>query len=126
VVILFPLQAFILICSIVVIVLGARTGITHVSKFDPTNTTHVIIASALGGKNGSLSTLNGENAIHADDKALNLKVEYRHDVQSFQEVGRGDGREYTELANLQPADEPDHPSNNRLSVRKPFIRVATG
>jgi hypothetical protein len=108
-----------------VIVLGARTGISHVSKFDPTNTTHVIIASALGGKNGSLSTLNGENAIHADDKALNLKVEYRHDVQSFQEVGRGDGREYTELSNLQPADEPDHPSNSRLSVRKPFIRVAT-
>ena len=42
--ILFPLMGFVLLCSIAVIVLGARTGIGHVSKFDPTNTTHIIIA----------------------------------------------------------------------------------
>ena len=44
IVILFPLMAFVLILSIAVIVLGARTGISHVSRFDPTNTTHIIIA----------------------------------------------------------------------------------
>lgn len=44
VVILFPLMGLVLLISITVIVLGARTGISHVSKFDPTNPTHIIIA----------------------------------------------------------------------------------
>lgn len=44
VVILFPLMALVLILSITVIVLGARIGVSHVSKFDPKNPTHIIIA----------------------------------------------------------------------------------
>ncbi len=44
VVILFPLMAFVLLCSITVIALGIRTGVGHVTRFDPTNTTHIIIA----------------------------------------------------------------------------------
>jgi hypothetical protein len=44
VLILFPLMGFVLLCSITVVALGVRTGIGHITKFDPTNTTHLIIA----------------------------------------------------------------------------------
>ena len=47
---LFPLQGFILLCAGVVVFIGARTGVREVSTFDPTNTTHIIVAAAIGGK----------------------------------------------------------------------------
>lgn len=57
--------------------------------------------SALGGRNGRLATLNGEDAIHADAKALNMKIEYREDMQGFQEVHREHRVGYTEWRDLR-------------------------
>ena len=71
------------------------------SKFDPTNTTHLIVAASLGGRNGGLGSLNHEDALHVHEKALNVKVEYKG-LNGFQEA---DGRAYTELSNLQASNE---------------------
>ncbi|KAK3697086.1 hypothetical protein LTR37_017684 [Vermiconidia calcicola] len=123
---LFPLQGFILLCAITVVVIGARTGVRHVSKFDPTNTTHLIIAAGIGGRNGGLGALSGENAIHADAKALNMKIEYKN-LQGFQEVTRGgDAVQYTELSDLRQEDEVGQTSRPGLFGRKPFVRTITG
>ena len=122
---LFPLQGFILLCAIFVVVMGATTGVKHVSTFDPTNTTHIIIASALGGKNGGLGALGGESAIHADARALNLKVEYKG-LNGFQEVNSVSELDETELQEYQGANETNRPSKPALFARRPFLRTTTG
>lgn len=125
---LFPLQGFVLLCAIFVVAMGARTGVKYVTEFDPTNTTHLIVASALGGRNGGLGALRGENAVTTHTEALNLKIEYR-DSQGFQEkeVNNHGRLEYTELQNL---GTPDATSQRRsmsaLFARRPFMRTATG
>ena len=122
---LFPLQGFILICAIVVVVIGARTGVKHVSRFDPTNTTHLIVASAQGASRGQLHALRGEDAIHTDAKALNLKIEYNH-LQGFQEASNLSNSDYTELSDLdrRHADTPMQPKTN-IFKRMPFARTNT-
>ena len=122
---LFPLQGFILLCAITVVIIGARTGVKHVSTFDPTNTTHLIVASALGGRNGGLGALRGENAIRADAKALNLKVEYK-DLHGFQEVNNLGDLEYTELQDRGGTGEARQSLKPALFARRPFMRTTTG
>ena len=118
---LFPLQGFILICAIVVVVIGSRTGVKHVSKFDPTNTTHLIVASAQGASRGGLHALRGEDAIHADAKALNLKIEYNH-MQGFQEVCNLSNSDYTELS--EPATWRRHSEGPRQPKSALFSRFS--
>lgn len=92
---LLPLQAFLLVCAAVIVFTGFKTGVRNVSKFDPTNTTCLIVASAAGGKNGGLAELRGEDAIQVDEKALALKIQYMG-LEGLQEVhgqGRDDGVE---------------------------------
>ena len=122
---LFPLLGFVLLCAITVITIGARTGVGHVSTFDPTNTTHLIVASALGGRNGGLGALRGENAVYAHTKALNLKIEYK-DLQGFQEVSGHGEMQYTELQNLGSPDLESERPKSALFGRRPFVRTTTG
>lgn len=119
---LFPLQGFILVCSIVVVVIGSRTGVKHVSRFDPTNTTHLIVASAQGASRGQLHALKGEDAIHANTRALNIKIEYNH-LQGFQEASNLSNSDYTELSDMdrRPVDVP----KANLFSRIPFKRTDT-
>lgn len=119
---LFPLQGFILICAIVVVVTGSRTGVKYVSRFDPTNTTHLIVASAQGASRGGLHALRGEDAIHADAKALNLKIEYNH-MQGFQEASNLSNSDYTELSifDRRHSEGPRRPRSARFS-KIPFSR----
>ena len=121
---LFPLQGFVLVCAIGVIIIGWRTGVKHVSHFDPTNTTHLIVASAIGGRNGGLGALRGENAIHADDRALNLRIEYK-DSHGLQEVGEHGEAAYTELQDFRGASGPSQAPKPALFARRPFMRRTT-
>ena len=124
---LFPLQGFILICAIVVVVIGSKTGVKHVSKFDPTNTTHLIVASAQGASRGGLHALRGEDAIHADAKALNLKIEYNH-MQGFNEVSNLSNSDYTELSEpsvWRRQTEGPRPLKSTLLSRLSFSRSNT-
>lgn len=122
---LFPIQGFILICAIFVVVIGSRTGVKHVSHFDPTNTTHLIVASAQGASRGGLHALRGEDAIHADAKALNLKIEYNH-MQGFQEASNLSNSDYTELSDLdrRHSEVPRRPKSAMFS-RISFSRSNT-
>ena len=54
---LFLSLGFILICATLLIIVGISTGATHVSYFDPLDTTDLIVASAVGGSRGLLSTI---------------------------------------------------------------------
>lgn len=117
---LFPLQGFILICAIFVVVIGTRTGVKHVSHFDPTNTTHLIVASAQGASRGGLHALKGEDAIHADARALNLKIEYNH-MQGFQEVSNLSNSDYTELNDLNDRRDSEGPLRLKSAL---FSRIS--
>ena len=122
---LFPLQGFILMCAIVVVVMGSRTGVKHVSRFDPTNTTHLIVASAQGASRGGLHALRGEDAIHAHTKALNLRIEYNH-MQGFQESSNLSNSDYTELNDFSRRhSEGPNRAKSALFSRLPFARSST-
>lgn len=122
---LFPLQGFILLCAIFVVVIGASTRVKYVSTFDPTNTTHLIVASAAGAKAGGLGALGGENAIHADARALNMKIEYKG-PHGFHEVNRIGYLENTELQVYEVHGESNSSTKPAFFARKPFIRSTTG
>lgn len=110
--------------------------ISYLQAFVNADFTH----SALGGRNGRLTTLNGEDAIHADAKALDLKIEYRDDMQGFQEVPGDSATGYAELNDLRsggsggggdavaPAgtESAERLAKPGVFARQPFQRLRTG
>lgn len=73
---LFPLQLVVLVGAIIAVSVGSRTRVKRVSKFNPMDTTCLIVASAEGGRNGGLASLQAESAIRVDEDALSLRVRY--------------------------------------------------